>query len=255
MKRESQPNIYKRATHGEFGAFIGDDKVIKLYGWDPSALLLDQIAVYFGFLSTNPRIITENDIEEWKRVESICYSLEIAESVHVHKALIMDKIGGVPLCETFSNSRFDVSNPSNPTKLEMKKMYNMCYGLGRMIVMDLLIRNNDRFNLKKFDDYLLSTEKEKHAGVNWRYWTGNYGNIMVDCCSWSVNPIDSVYTIAADEELYSHNVFTLLAFHKEEIANELLSTLKYNWINAQYVKGYIIHGLNEGLSCTNILKF
>ena len=173
----------------------------------------------------------------------------------VDRVLVMDRLFGVPMCDTFENSiwhpLFRIQNPLCPSIIDKRKISNLCSSIGRMLVMDLLIRNKDRFNLSTYDDYLLTTNKEKNAGNNWRYWTGNYSNIIVDTRTWTASPVDSMFTYAVNEDVYCANVIYMLTTKKEELASVILNHMSYNWAKTKYAQLCICDGIDHGIASVN----
>ena len=243
---------FYRASNGEFGAYINDKYVIKFYGWCNDIIVLDNISSLFGFKKTNARIIYNNNNDNWTIIEKMWNIQNKNKPLLLNKVLIMDRLPGIPLCETFSNTgtsgMFDINDPKNPNDAERCKIFNLCYSLGKILVMDLLIRNNDRFNLVKFDDFLLSTTDEKRHGKSWRYWGGNYGNILIDTSTWKATPIDSVFSFATDDDLYCSNIAYLLNSQRSELSFALQQSLRYNWATFAYTSRYICRGIERGVS-------
>jgi len=117
-----------------------------------------------------------------------------------------------------------------------------------MLVMDLVTRNNDRFNLVEFDDELLSTPAEKMKDDDeWRRWMANEGNILVNAATGAANPIDSQFTGATDEPQYANNVAQLLVTRADELVTSGMLILEHNWANQDYARTAFRQGITDGI--------
>lgn len=236
---------------GADGVLLGDDEqqVIKIAGYDAMAVPLDQLAAQFGFSVTNARIVKQGE-GEWETViravkEGGGWSRE-ADAAPQTQALVMDKLTGVALHETFDS--LSAQDPQNPTAIELLKIIRMCNDLGKMLVLDLITRNNDRFNLVKFDNEVLSTDAEKQKnGEGWRTWMGNEGNILIDDATGAATPVDSQYTDASNEQQYVQNMALLLVNKKDSLVTEGMSFLQHNWADQEYAKAAFKDGINIGI--------
>ncbi len=250
--REVIQGVFKWSADGDDGVIIGDNIVIKLGGYDAFAESLDQLAASFGFKNTNARIIMRGDAD-WEIVENAVVEVNGWERNNSHaapknEALIMDKLEGVPLYE--ASNKFDAGDPDNPTAEETDKIKKICNDLGKMLVMDLLTRNNDRFYLTEFDDLLLATPEEQTEDDDaWRPWKSNTGNMLVDEATGETNPIDSQFTVASNEDVYAGNIAILLTDRIDDLTTAGISILEYdhNWFDKEYAKTYFKEGIEWGI--------
>lgn len=227
----------------------GEPLVIKLGGYDALAVPLDQLGAAFGFTSANARVVRDGD-GEWAAVLAAVDDAGGWDKTGSDKAkteaLVMDRLVGNPLHETVD--AMDAGDPDNPTPVELARIKRMCLDLGKMLVMDLVTRNNDRFNLVKFDDELLSTDAEKmEDDKDWRNWMANEGNILVNTATGAANPIDSQFTGAGDEPQYAQNVAALLVTRADDLAASGMMILENNWANQGYARDAFRQGIANGI--------
>lgn len=242
---------YEWSDIGEDGVLMGADEkhVIKLGGYDSLAVPLDKLGAQFGFTIANAEIVTNKD-PKWelvtKAVKEVGGWNKEGSDTPKTEALVMDKLEGKPLHKTINS--ITTVNPDNPTKSELEKIKKMCFDLGKMLVMDLLTRNNDRFNLVNFDDELLATDEEKVVTDNWRRWEANEGNMLVNEETGNVNPIDSQFTPATDESQYADNVAELLTEKIDElVASGIIILEGHNWGKKGYAKTAFKEGIEQGI--------
>ena len=247
---------YAWSDIGDDGVLIDndnlDEKIIKLGGYDEIAVPLDRFGGKFGFKISNAHVVTNSD-DEWNKVviavrEAGGWDKNNSDTPKV-EALIMDRLPGVPLHKTTES--LSANDKKNPTNSELVKITKMCKDLGKMLVMDLVTRNNDRFNLVSFDDDLLSTVSEKELDEDdWRRWMGNEGNVLVDEDSGEANPIDSQFTEASNELQYAHNVANLITRKIDDLVDSGMSILEnHNWSEEGYAKKAFKTGIENGIEC------
>jgi hypothetical protein len=114
--------------------------------------------------------------------------------------------------------------------------------LGRMVVLDLVLRNNDRFALVGLresgdDPGLLSPRKagaeekkvepDSRSQSKWHPWDGNEENFLIDLEDSLVIPIDSQFTSPdyLDEEAYVSQVVKLITDQREQLAIEAVKII------------------------------
>lgn len=234
---------YSRSEEGDSGVLIdkenGARPVIKLAGYDADIEgIKDRVAKKFGFTPTKARVVSSN-MDEWGAVRTAMAEAGVAGDYS--QALLMERIEGVPLHKVATVEGFAKDSAAFVRKLGKD--------LGKMIAMDLMLRNNDRFDLTSFTDILQRTEDEIKAEDEYA-WQGNQANILVNHLTGDANPIDTEFTSATDEMKYQQDVIQVLNQQVNQVVDAVINILaSVNLItetNTETYRTTIAEGVNEG---------
>lgn len=241
---------YGWSEGGADGVLIGSDErfVIKFNGYGAVAPELDRIATErFGLKTANARIINKRDflwLEVKRALGDVNNKNKQGEVIDPQTALLMDKVGGRDLYD-FSDNVHDI-----------EKRKTACFDLGKILVMDLLTRNYDRFDLSGIKDRLGFSESdaEAHSSVHsssdssWNAWDGNGENMLIDE-NGNVIPIDSQFSLTKDEPTYVQNVAILLTDHINLLVESGMKILiNSGWKKDKYQDDFK-KGIETGIQC------
>lgn len=196
---------YKWSKEGDDGVLIGDKYVIKLEGYTKGTVMYESYAKKLQLSTPNLKIITPND-KLWKEVlkaiKNVKYMYKNGNAINdVSQALIMDRISGIPY---YANAPID--------QVDSKIIKSIFFDIGKIITLDLFLRNYDRFDLSDYADCLGKSEQDDKGDDSWNIWKENLGNLYYDEENQKIIPIDSnsylFDDIAVNE--YWANVFDIL---------------------------------------------
>lgn len=207
---------YQWSRGGDDGALIGDEYVIKLGGYDSSAQTYDKKAKELGLITPDSQIITYKS-SLWEKtvktaLKDVNYRWRNGEKIgEINKALLMEKVYGKELT--------DISLREIPKDRNIRKIFS---DIGKILVLDLYMRNYDRFDLKKYKDKLGESKYDDIGDENWQPWSMNEENLLIDIDKGKAIPIDSgSYFRGIIKKEYQKKVISLLE-RKEEIIDDIL---------------------------------
>lgn len=255
---------YSWSEEGADGVLIGeeDDKVkigdklkefvIKFDGYDPLTIQLDHLASdVFQLHTTNAQIVKQGDAL-WEQIikfalEDVSYRNKKGEIFFPNTALVMEKVKGKDLYSFFKEGGEEESLSS--------KRVTACIDMGKILVMDLVTRNYDRFDLAGIKEDLGSSPSDDEAyspaheeGERpWHAWDGNGQNMLIGTDG-HVTPIDSQFSLTDNEPEYIRNVASLLTDRKERLLEAGKKILIESNCPEEYIE-YFEQGVELGIDC------
>lgn len=213
---------YQWTTSGDDGVLLGERYAIKVTSYDETIVECDTLFKKLRLPILEARIITPHNQILWKEVEKALndagYKDKYGKRIsHISKALIMNRINGVEL------HKLPLAKP-----IEQDKLHQLFHDIGKMVVIDLYVRNYDRFPLSAFREELLHSEFDDLGDERWIPWDENPENILIDTTSGRAIPIDSAsYLKGIDRVTYHAIVHRLLSQHTQEIMEHILTSPNY----------------------------
>lgn len=241
---------YKWSKEGDDGVLIGEKYVIKLNGYTDGTLIYESYAKKLHLSIPNSMIIKcghklwPHVLEAIADVKNKYKNGETIEGIT--EALIMDKISGIP-CYLDE----EIEQVYSP------KMSSIFFDIGKIIALDLFLRNYDRFNLSKYADRLGKSEYDDIGDSSWKIWNANLGNLIFDKMKKRIIPIDSDSYLFNDimTSEYRENVYEILQeIDKKELYNIVLSSGVFNKFSEDYKREAAIL-IKNGLDYAKIYLF
>lgn len=173
---------YRWSDDGDDGALIGDRYVIKLSGYTHGVVKYDEMAMKLGLATPKSKIINKSH-SLWVEVEKALKDVRNHHGrfslLETEEALIMTKVDGQPLSDISPNHQ-----------LKSRSLTNIFFEIGKMVVLDLYMRNYDRFDLSFVADDLYSPASNEED-EEWKPWDFNEGNLFINMKTGKAIPIDS----------------------------------------------------------------
>jgi len=172
--------------------------------------------------SVEPILVTPNNIVLWSEVQKALYDVNWSNNQGkkieaVTEALVMKRMEGTELHKVTLNA-----------PLPKGKLHQIFHDIGKMVVIDLYVRNYDRFPLSAFRNELLHSEYDDVGDERWIPWDENPENIFIDITSGRAIPIDSAsYFKGIDTTAYHTIVRRLLSQQIQEIMWHILTSPNY----------------------------
>lgn len=209
---------YQWSSNGDDGALIGDKYVIKLSGYNSSAEIYDKKARGLGLITPDSQIITSKS-RLWKEtvevaLKDVRYRWRNGEKISgIDTALLMKKINGQEL-----------TNISLDKIPKDKSVQNIFQNIGKILVLDLYMRNYDRFGLEKYKNQLGNSEYDDPGDGKWMPWSMNEENLFINIDTGKAIPIDSgSYFRGINKKKYRIYAYKLLENNKEDIITDIIN--------------------------------
>lgn len=220
--QKGDSNKYQWTTSGDDGVLLGEKYAIKVTSYDQTIVECDALFKDLQLPILEARIITPKDKSLWTEVEKalsdVGYKDKFGKQIsHISEALVMNRIRGVELHKLFLDK-----------PIEKETLHQLFHDIGKLMVIDLYVRNYDRFPLNAFRDELLHSEFDDLGDERWIPWDENPENILIDITSGRAIPIDSAsYFKGIDKTCYHTIVHRLLSQHLQEIMWHILTSPNY----------------------------
>ena len=172
--------------------------------------------------SVEPILVTPNNIVLWSEVQKALNDVNWLNNQGkkieaVTEALVMKRMKGTELHKVTLNA-----------PLPKTKLHQIFHDIGKIVVIDLYVRNYDRFPLSAFRNELLHSEYDDVGDERWIPWDENPENIFIDITSGRAIPIDSAsYFKGIDGTAYRTIVRHLLSQQIQEIMWHILTSPNY----------------------------
>ena len=172
--------------------------------------------------SVEPILVTPNNIVLWSEVQKALNDVNWLNNQGkkieaVTEALVMKRMKGTELHKVTLNA-----------PLPKTKLHQIFHDIEKMVVIDLYVRNYDRFPLSTFREVLLHSEYDDVGDERWIPWDENPENILIDITSGRAIPIDSAsYFKGIDTTAYRTIVRRLLSQQIQEIMWHILTSPNY----------------------------
>lgn len=213
---------YQWTASGDDGVLLGEKYAIKITSYDQTIVECDTLFNELQLPILEARIITPEDKSLWIEVEKALNDVEYKDKYgkeinHITQALVMNRIRGIEL------HKLSLDKP-----IEKETLHQLFHDIGKIAVIDLYVRNYDRFPLSAFRDELLHSEFDDLGDERWIPWDENPENILIDITSGKAIPIDSAsYFKGIDATAYRTIVRRLLSQQIQEIMWYILTSPNY----------------------------
>lgn len=213
---------YQWTASGDDGVLLGEKYAIKITSYDQTIVECDTLFKELQLPILEARIITPEDKSLWievgKALNDVEYKDKYGKEInHITQALVMNRIRGVEL------HKISLDKP-----IEKETLHQLFHDIGKLVVIDLYVRNYDRFPLSVFRDELLHSEFDDVGDERWIPWDENPENIFIDITSGRAIPIDSAsYFKGIDATAYRTIVRRLLSQQIQEIMWHILTSPNY----------------------------
>ena len=213
---------YQWTASGDDGVLLGEKYAIKIASYDQTIVECDTLFKELQLPILEARIITPEDKSLWievgKALNDVEYKDKYGKEInHITQALVMNRIRGVEL------HKISLDKP-----IEKETLHQLFHDIGKLVVIDLYVRNYDRFPLSVFRDELLHSEFDDVGDERWIPWDENPENIFIDITSGRAIPIDSAsYFKGIDTTAYRLIASKLLSEHLPTITESILTSCHY----------------------------
>lgn len=222
VSNHSTNEPYHWSTSGDDGVLLGKEYAIKITSFDSTIITCDTLIRRMNLPSIEPILVTPNNIVLWSEVQKALNDVNWLNNKGkkieaVTEALVMKRMKGSELHKVILNA-----------PLPKSKLHHIFHDIGKMVVLDLHVRNYDRFPLSTFREVLLHSEYDDVGDERWIPWDENPENILIDITSGRAIPIDSAsYFKGIDATAYRTIVRLLLSQQIQEIMWYILTSPNY----------------------------
>lgn len=222
VSNHSTNEPYHWSTSGDDGVLLGKEYAIKITSFDSTIITCDTLIRRMNLPSVEPIIVTPYNKLCWSEVQKALNDVNWLNNQGkkieaVTEALVMKRMEGAELHKVILNA-----------PLPKAKLHQIFHDIGKMVVLDLHVRNYDRFPLSTFRDVLLHSEYDDVGDERWIPWDENPENILIDITSGRAIPIDSAsYFKGIDTTAYRLIASKLLSEHLPTITESILTSCHY----------------------------